>query len=59
MGNVCTSEIAVDEFKTNKLKPHKIPARRLSDNGEQFKPRKEMSVKEFRESFEKAGSPFH
>jgi hypothetical protein len=59
MGNVCTSEIAVDEFKTKKLKPIKIPARRYSDNGEKLNSRKDVSVQEFRDSFEKEGSPFH
>jgi hypothetical protein len=47
----------VDDFK-RKLKHLKIPKHRISDNGEQYKPkRNEMTVNEFRQAFE--GSPYH
>lgn len=35
-----------------------VPERRLSDNGAQYEPRKEVTVEEFRKSFQ-TGSPFH
>lgn len=37
--------------KGHNLEPLNIPERRLSDNGAQYEPRKEVSVEEFRNSF--------
>jgi uncharacterized OB-fold protein len=58
MGNVCVKS-DVDEFDEfrKKLKHLKIPKYRVSDNGECYKPPREMSVNEFRQAFEK--SPYN
>ena len=71
MGNSCIKPVDdVDHLKMeeaatlyyirrgNNIEPLIIPERRLSDNGAQYEPRKEVSVEEFKKSFQE-GSPFH